>query len=436
MDLLPFQVGQLASILSLGPPINTCRDGAVWKSYVSHTNKEMEVLDVNLRAAGAMLPSFLSWPMDHDGLCALHRRLNGKPLESILAALQHEIEVKTQQIWQPVALAGGLSAQQTEQLSLMEELQGLWLAPKDFVAKFDRLPSSRYAYQTDCCAACILARMGTLETAMAIGALLLGSMRRSDMLSTRVRWCREWVRHTVIGDVDDVAAALIEMEKMGTEFRIARRWVRQRGEAATMEHQNLPYASPESVLGRRGVALTEHQQWTPSQTLPDRSWLHSGHSSLEPRHSNFDRFASPQSQQERWGEGSIFPNPSANSATSRMLPAQRNPYSHDSPSSVYSDCVSNPFLDGNHSTPSYIHNNTQLPPDLPLRLFDGQHSPGYKALSLTERALGWPGRSQQCTADRFKDGLSPPPTLAKLERGRGVGDLWRRRNDKTISKEE
>jgi hypothetical protein len=224
-DLFPFEVSQLASVLCHAPPVNTPRDGAVWTAYVCYTNERIALLSHKLRAA-TTLPSFLPWSTNH-GLCIIHRRLNAKPLEDLFAALRYQIEVRTREIWQPVALAGALSASQTEQLALMEELRSLWLPPSEFMKKFNRLPAPKYAHQADGCVACMLARMGAnMETAMALGAMLLGSMRRSDMLSTRVCFCREWVRYTVEGDVDCVNTALAEMEIMGIKFREARKWAR------------------------------------------------------------------------------------------------------------------------------------------------------------------------------------------------------------------
>ncbi|KAI4731658.1 hypothetical protein E4T49_00418 [Aureobasidium sp. EXF-10728] len=261
-DLFPFEVSQLASVLCHAPPVNTPRDGAVWTAYVAHTNQRIALLGPKLRSATS-LPSFLPWPTNHK-LCSLHRRLNARPLEDIFAALRYEIEVRRQKVWQHVALAGALSASQTEQLALMDELQSLWLSSSEFMKRFNRLPSPRYARQADGCVACILARMGeNVETAMALGALLLGSMRRSDMLSTRVCWCREWVRYTVDGDVDCVDAALIEMEKMGTKFREARKWARQRAKA-TSEHRErnlglggMPYVQPTRVSSLQATTDTQ-----------------------------------------------------------------------------------------------------------------------------------------------------------------------------------
>ena len=230
---------------------------------MSHTNERMALLGSKLRAAAA-LPSFLPWSVNH-GLCSLHRRLNAKPLEDIFAALRYEVEVRTQEVWQPVALAGGLSALQTEQLALMDEVQALWLSSAHFMQKFNRLPTPKYGYQTDGCIACILARMGgNLEIVMALGALLLGSMRRSDMLSTRVCFCREWVRY-IVGDVDCVDTALAKMDGMGTKFRDARRWARQRREATSEQPDRnlglggMPYVRPKRVSSRQRAVTTGHQ---------------------------------------------------------------------------------------------------------------------------------------------------------------------------------
>ncbi|CAD0106495.1 unnamed protein product [Aureobasidium uvarum] len=234
-DLFPFEVSQLASVLCHAPPVNTPRDGAVWTAYVSHTNQRTSLLGPKLRAVTS-LPSFLPWSTNHN-LCSLHRRLNFKPLEDIFAALRYEIEVRTQNVWQHVALAGALSASQIEQLALMDELQSLWLSSSE---------------------------MGeNVETAMTLGALLLGSMRRSDMLSTRVCFCREWVRYTVDGDVDCVDAALTEMERMGTKFREARKWARLRAEGTSEYRQRnlglggLPYVQSTRVSSFQAIDDTQ-----------------------------------------------------------------------------------------------------------------------------------------------------------------------------------
>lgn len=278
-DLLPFEISQLASVLCHGPPANAPRDGAVWTTYVTATNERMALLGPKLRAQSA-LPSFLPWSAKH-GLCSLHRRLNGGLLEDIFAALRFEVEVRKAEVWDPVARAGGLSGPQTEMLDLMDKLQGLWLTPAEFAAKFDRLPSAKFGHQADGCVGCILARMGgSVETAMALGGLLLGSMRHSNMLSTRVCWCREWIRYTVEGDVDAVDAALAEMEVIGTHFRNARKYVRER-ERATREHQskkfdlaggfNTQQTNSDDTNIRQRAVTTGHQLSTKSSRAFDNN---------------------------------------------------------------------------------------------------------------------------------------------------------------------
>ncbi|KAG9945326.1 hypothetical protein KCU85_g7313, partial [Aureobasidium melanogenum] len=485
-DLFPFEVSQLASILCHAPPANTPRDGAVWTAYVSHTNQRIALLGPKLRAP-VSLPSFLPWTANH-GSCYLHRRLNIKPLENIFTALRYEAEVRTREVWQYVALAGALSASQTEQLALMHEIQSLWLPPSVFREKFDRLPTSRFAYQADGCVACILARMGgNLETAMALGALLLGSMRRPDMLSTRVCFCREWIRYTVEGDIDSVDTALADMETMGTKFRKARKWARQRSKAM-IEHQN-------EKLGLSGMPdvqtdlLSCQRLLTPGQQTSDlvpeavervqdkvtlvhqpldlhQSGQHyPTRSSAEPQPSHpgscltrdhpcvrgmlLQRRSQEPIPQGSWKDGNILLAPSSNSLVSRpkdtasvvrraaetilteTLPSKMidtNPV--NSPTSLYSEFSSNPFLDGN-SSPSPLHDR-HLRPDLPFRLFerrcvrdnDGSPSP-------PKNAVQWLKQSpvvKQVTADQFKDNLVPVPILARLDKSdRSVGALWKRR---------
>ncbi|KAH0366543.1 hypothetical protein KCU65_g5201, partial [Aureobasidium melanogenum] len=485
-DLFPFEVSQLASILCHAPPANTPRDGAVWAAYVSHTNQRIALLGPKLRAPTS-IPSFLPWSANH-GSCYLHRRLNTKPLEDIFAALRYEVEVRTREVWQYVALAGALSASQTEQLALMNELQSLWLPPSKFMEKFDRLPTSRFAYQADGCVACILARMGgNLETAMALGALLLGSMRRPDMLSTRVCFCREWVRYTVEGDIDCVDTALADMETMGTKFRKARKWARQRSKAM-IEHQNEKFGlsgmpNVQTDIISRERSLTPGQQaFDPVLEAVDRqqeklSLVHQSppnlhqsgqhyptRSSAEPQPPDVGRSVTrdhpcvrgmplQRSQepisQESWKDRNVLLDPSSNSQMSRPKVTASvvrsaagidstnttpsvlvNTNLMNSPTSLYSEFTSNPFLDGS-SSPSLL-DDRHLPPDLPFRLFerrcvrdnDGSPSP-------PKNAVQWPRQSpavKRLTADQFKDNLVPVPILARLDKSdRSVGALWKRR---------
>ncbi|KEQ77545.1 hypothetical protein M436DRAFT_68735 [Aureobasidium namibiae CBS 147.97] len=451
-DLFPYEVSQLASVLCHAPPVDTPRDGAVWTAYVCHTNERIALLSHRLRAA-TTLPSFLPWSTNH-GLCSIHRRLNAKPLEDIFAALRYEVEVRTQEIWQPVALAGGLSASQTQHLALMEELQSLWLTPSAFMEKFSRLPSPRYAHQADECVACVLARMGAnVKTAMALGALLLGSMRRSDMLSTRVCFCREWVRYTVEGDIDCVDAALSEMELMGTRFREARKWARWRAEA-TSEHG-------ERGLGLGGMPNVQLTRKSRCQEEPDLDGRrhHQRAATASPQRSSpqlpLQPYSSAPALPKRYSAEQhspelpvVYPPPadlhspeqyfsahnSDETTSSETLPSTTiNTLLPNSPASLYSEFVTNPFLDGS-SSPSPVHDR-QLPPDLPFRLFerrraysnDGSPSP-------PKNAVQWPNRTprtQQSTAERFKDGLVQVPYLARLETGdRNIGALWKKRAEK------
>ena len=320
-DLFPYEVSQLASVLCHAPPVDTPRDGAVWTAYVCHTNERIALLSHKLRAA-TTLPSFLPWSINH-GLCSIHRRLNAKPLEDILAALRYEVEVRTQEIWQPVALAGGLSASQTQQLALMEELQSLWLTPSAFMEKFSRLPSPRYAHQADDCVACILARMGAnVKTAMALGALLLGSMRRSDMLSTRVCFCREWVRYTVEGDIDCVDAALSEMELMGTRFREARKWARRRAEA-TSEHE-------QKGLGLGGISNVQPTKTSSCQEQPDKRDLDGR------RHHKRAATASPQRSSPQLPFQPYSPAPALPKCYSAEQPSPDLPMVYPPPADLHS----------------------------------------------------------------------------------------------------
>jgi hypothetical protein len=538
-DLFPFEVSQLASVLCHAPPVNTPRDGAVWTAYVCLTNERIALLGHKLRAA-TTLPYFLPWSSNH-GLCIIHRRLNAKPLEDIFAALRYEVEVRTREIWQPVALAGALSASQTQQLALMEELRSLWLPPFEFMKKFSRLPAPRYAYQADGCVACMLSRMGAnVETAMALGAMLLGSMRRSDMLSTRVCFCREWVRYTVEGDIDCVDAALAEMEMMGTKFREARKWARQRRIATSEQLErglglaSMPYVQPAGPSSPWGSAPRVHQafaqidapsetperqldqrtldgshdhqriatasQQNSSQQLPLRpyasapaspeshlaeqpppellsthqlpadlhspeQYYYSAHNSPEPRQPmpgySANRACSPEFRyqvpilQEDRQDKNILLNPSSTSEICQKTitnPTSRNPtitspsetftptmvntYPLNSPASLYSEFVTNPFLDGS-SPPSPIQNR-HLPPDLPFRLFERRRAHGNDGLpSPPKNAVQWPNQpplTKQSTAEQFKDGLVPVPCLARLGKGdRSVGALWKRRAEKMVA---
>ncbi|KAI4826351.1 hypothetical protein E4T44_09953 [Aureobasidium sp. EXF-8845] len=527
-DLFPFQVSQLASVLCHAPPVNTPRDGAVWTAYVCHTNERIALLGHKLRAA-TTLPSFLPWSTNH-GLCSIHRRLNAKPLEDLFAALRYEVEVRTREIWQPVALAGALSASQTEQLTLMEELRSLWLSPSEFMKKFNRLPAPKYAHQADGCVACMLARMGAnVETAMALGAMLLGSMRRSNMLSTRVCFCREWVRYTVEGDVDCVDTALAEMEMMGTKFREARKWARQRMEGTGEGHERglglggMPFVQPTRISSRQGLPGTGYQAITQtdavletSERLPDEQMpdgkhdnqkvttasqqspslnrlasissercypaaadllpnhhLTSGQSSLEQYHSAHNspgagRFVhgfsvtgacSPEATlpsqrshqmpdpQESWEGKNMLLNPSAMSeidqketitrTSSEAVPLTKlDTLPQDSPTSLYSEFTTNPFLDGS-SSPSPIPDRN-LPPDLPFRLFERRHAYGSDGSpSPPKNAVQWPNQApltKKFTAEQFKDGLVQVPCLARIEKGdRSVGALWKRRAEKTTA---
>lgn len=492
-DLFPFEVSQLASVLCHAPPVNTPRDGAVWTAYVSHTNQRMALLGPKLKAS-ASLPSFLPWSANH-GSCYLHRRLNNKPLEDIFAALRYEAEVRIREVWQPVALAGALSASQTEQLALMDELQSLWLPPSKFMEKFNRLPSPRFAYQADGCVACILARMGgNLETAMALGALLLGSMRRPDMLSTRVCFCREWVRYTVEGDIDCVDTALADMETMGTKFRKARKWARQRTET-TIEHQ-IDKLGLDSIVNAQtglpscqGSGITEQQVFLetspvseaierqqdepamihqPPYDLYQPEQNHPTHNSVEPQSpdpgrlvardypsvygmSLQRRFQEPIPQ-DMWKDRNILLDPSLNSqmnqlnVTTSVAHSTAGTNSMDtapsiitntnlmnSPTSLYSEFTNNPFLDGNSSASP--PDNRYLPPDLPFRLFERRRVRDNDGTpSPPKNAVQWPKQTplvKRPTADQFKDNLVPVPILARLDRSdRSIGALWKRRAKK------
>jgi hypothetical protein len=520
-DLFPFEVSQLASVLCHAPPVNTPRDGAVWTAYVCHTNERIALLSHKLRAA-TTLPSFLPWSINH-GLCSIHRRLNAKPLDDLFAALRYEVEVRTREIWQPVALAGALSASQTEQLALMEELRSLWLPPSEFMKKFNRLPAPRYAYQADGCVACMLARMGAnVETAMALGAMLLGSMRRSDMLSTRVCFCREWVRYTVEGDVDCVDTALAEMELMGTKFREARKWARQRREGTSEDPERclglggMPFVQPTRKSSRQGLPSTVHQvvvqtnavpqtsERLPDERIPDGQHdrqrvataseqsprhkrlasasserynpappallpthhlpsghpsperYYSAHNPPEPRHLNLGfpvsgtcyaeaTLAPQKSHQMPVQHRNILLNQSATSEINQKEIVTRKPSpeavtltarQQSSPTSLYSEFTTNPFLDGS-SSPSPIHDR-HLPPDLPFRLFERRHAFGSDGSpSPPKNAVQWPNQApstKQSTAEKFKDGLVQVPCLARIEKGDiSVGALWKRRAEKTTA---
>ena len=296
---------------------------------------------------------------------------------------------------------------------------------------------------------------------MALGALLLGSMRRSDMLSTRVCFCREWVRY-IVGDVDCVDTALAKMDKMGTKLREARRWARQRKEATSERPDRnlglggMPYVQPKRVSSRQTAATTGHQdsdgtglntigggkkqhlgeghsrqravtvgqqvseRYSPEQLPPEPISAHdpstdlyspeqyySTQSSPAPQHclpsaslspapppqSNqpIRRQCQPEVQSETWEERNILLDASIVSTASRKdstnLTPRHRPTSTTSlktispdaiktpspnpPSSSYSECVTNPFLDGSSSPfspPS--HDTAGLPPDLPFRLFN------------------------------------------------------------------
>lgn len=330
---------------------------------------------------------------------------------------------------------------------------------------------------------------------MALGALLLGSMRRPDMLSTRVCFCREWVRYTVEGDIDCVDTALADMETMGTKFRKARKWARQRTEA-TIEHQvdNLGLGSMPNVQAGvpsdqrscntgQQVCLKlstvsediERQQDRPAlvhQPPPDLyqsgqfypSHIFAGPQLTDPGSSVAREHPSvpaiplqrrPQEliPQENRRERNILLDPSPNSQVTQLnleTPVFRstagstsrdtvsstmiNTNLMNSPTSLFSEFTSNPFLDGS-SSPSPADDGF-LPPDLPFRLFerrcvrdnDGTPSP-------PKNAVQWPKQTplvKRPTVDQFKDNLVPIPILARLDKSdRSIGALWKRRAKKS-----
>ena len=211
-DLGKADIALLTRVLSHAPRHSTPAPGAAYEQVV--------------RGMIAELPSHLRCKLPWlCRFCSLHKNLNPLPVIRIFEAFKNEIEVSLAATWSPVRDQGLLSPEQATLMTAIEDLSALWLQPEAFAKKFLRAQKTTpsVAYQTNKCAACMLAHIGSrLEPLAALGGFFIG--RVSTQLwkrSKRIKWIEQWVRRAV--EEHEEGTAIEEVWQLGVELRALRK---------------------------------------------------------------------------------------------------------------------------------------------------------------------------------------------------------------------
>ncbi|KAK4987660.1 hypothetical protein LTR66_007540 [Elasticomyces elasticus] len=198
----------LTSLLSYAPRPSLPNVSKAVQDFKEVSKAQISYLPSHLKSKISIISVF----------CKLHKRLNVAAVTSVYKAFKYEVDTELYDTWLPLRHAGLLTLEQNALLTVLENVSALWLRPAVFQVQTGHEPEERWKYQDNECAACLLARLGGHEEAcVALGAVVLGSMK-TDMESKRVVWIESWLR--AVGKDGD--SFIAKTRRLGSELREVR----------------------------------------------------------------------------------------------------------------------------------------------------------------------------------------------------------------------
>jgi hypothetical protein len=173
-------------------------------------------------------------------LCRTHKGLNSNLINEVWSWVQHEFDSGIGKYVFPIVMNDQLTAAQENKIRQLEPVLEMWR--KDFKTDTSAPPGrtpihghTKWAYQTDQCSACMLARIGSDKNVLfALYAGMIGrfplhklisrtvslaefrASKLNDLKSKRIRFVRYWIKACRNGDslLHDAAELGIVLRKM------------------------------------------------------------------------------------------------------------------------------------------------------------------------------------------------------------------------------
>jgi hypothetical protein len=182
-------------------------------------------------------------------LCRTHKGLNSNLINEVWSWVQHEFDSGIGKYVFPIVMNDQLTAAQENKIRQLEPVLEMWR--KDFKTDASAPPGrtpihghTKWAYQTDQCSACMLARIGSDKNVLfALYAGMIGrfplhklisrtvslaefrASKLNDLKSKRIRFVRYWIKACRNGDslLHDAAELGIVLKKMHKEWKGGRK---------------------------------------------------------------------------------------------------------------------------------------------------------------------------------------------------------------------
>ncbi|KAF2874096.1 hypothetical protein BDV95DRAFT_592226 [Massariosphaeria phaeospora] len=379
-------------------------------------------------------------------LCAHHAGLNPDLINSIWTTLHHDLDTNLGPFLYPIILHNFLLPTQEQRIRQLEPLLQMW--HRGFTLAGSTPPgrdpiitpgttdrhgvfTPKWTYQTDQCAACMLARIGSdRDVLFAIFAAMVGRYKRrsigprGDIRSKRVRLLRCWIKlfdggERIAGEAWDVGE---EMKRVRKAWKVHRRQGRgqERGFYGNVIGSETPVSRPSTADESTGL-------FPPVSTpLSENAFVSPGAA---------PRSIGAPSVHSSWGVHYDMPNPPSPTPTPtpelppRLMPTSTLPRS----SSLYSRTTAQPpltrssslysrttqFLPVSRSPPPTLHPGpatttyTSLVKNPFAPSIRSQHGSIHQANSSASRpsSLAWTLESSQSDTTSVTRGSLMPPSL-------------------------
>ncbi|KAI9893276.1 MAG: hypothetical protein M1814_000405 [Vezdaea aestivalis] len=207
-------------------------------------------------------------------LCKAHRFLNGQIIALVFDALRTEIGIQLSHL---VADSFHTTTTTQESISSLQDLNALWLPASDFSKIYSHSPDPKWAFQSDGCEACILARIpGDSKMLANIYATVQSRKKKGKERPEFARLVEAWIRWS--NDRDSIFKAARRLKRI---FRRDRTHARRRRKGLPPLHSGQQDSDEDDSSGENVKSVEQHYAQRPLPAPPTES---GSSTSLPPRH--------------------------------------------------------------------------------------------------------------------------------------------------------
>lgn len=191
-------------------------------------------------------------------LCSTHKGLDAHLVTDICAWVQHEIDSAIGRFLYPLIMSNALTKNEEMKVRQLEPVSQMWQS--DFEIEASTPPGhepvqggEKWAFQTDKCPACILARLGSdCDILFALFAGMVGRMKDKatgtnnghgvvsfeKIRSKRLRFVRYWIKASPSGNqlLFDAGRLGLKMKQMRREWKMEQRRLRHEKHSYPIRH--------------------------------------------------------------------------------------------------------------------------------------------------------------------------------------------------------